>query len=31
VTAFFEKGLFEKFGLPASLPADSVPVGAGAA
>ena len=28
VTAFFEKGLFEKFGLPASLPADSVPAGA---
>jgi RNA polymerase sigma-70 factor (ECF subfamily) len=25
VTAFFEKGLFEKFGLPASLPADSAP------
>ena len=29
VTAFFEKGLFEKFGLPARLPADSVPAGAG--
>ncbi len=28
VTAFFEKGLFEKFGLPARLPADSVPAGA---
>ena len=29
VAAFFEKGLFEKFGLPARLPADSVPAGAG--
>ncbi len=25
VAAFFEKGLFEKFGLPARLPADSIP------
>jgi RNA polymerase sigma-70 factor (ECF subfamily) len=25
VAAFFERGLFEKFGLPASLPADSTP------
>jgi len=28
VAAFFEKGLFEKFGLPARLPADSLPSGA---
>jgi len=31
VAAFFEKGLFEKFGLPARLPADSLPSGARAA
>jgi RNA polymerase sigma-70 factor (ECF subfamily) len=30
VTAFFEKGLFEKFGLPTSLPADSLPAPASA-
>ena len=29
VAAFFETGLFEDFGLPAGLPADSVPAGAG--
>jgi RNA polymerase sigma-70 factor (ECF subfamily) len=28
VAAFFEKGLFEKFGLPSRLPADSLPSGA---
>ena len=31
VAAFFEKGLFEKFALPARLPADSLPSGARAA
>jgi hypothetical protein len=29
VAAFFQKGLFEAFGLPERLPADSVPAGAG--
>jgi RNA polymerase sigma-70 factor (ECF subfamily) len=29
VAAFFEPRLFEDFGLPARLPADSVPAGAG--
>jgi len=27
VAAFFERGLFDRFGLPASLPADAVPAG----